>query len=63
MLRHAVSGDNGPSMTALSCLGIGIAFFVAVALLVFAGFLLGWVVPAVIERVRERRGDPPPNRD
>jgi len=50
-------------MTALSCLGVGIAFVVAVALLVFAGFLLGWVIPALLERARERRGAPPPNRD
>ncbi len=50
-------------MTALSCLGIGVAFVVAVGLLAFAGFLLGWVIPASIERARERRGAPPPSRD
>jgi hypothetical protein len=50
-------------MTALSCLGIGLAFAIAVGLLVFAGLLLGWVIPGIIERARERRGAPPPNRD
>ena len=50
-------------MTALSCLGIGIAFVAAVGLLVLAGILIGWVIPAIIERSRERRGAPPPNRD
>jgi hypothetical protein len=37
-------------MTFLSCLGIGIAFLLAVGLLVFAGVLLGWALPAAIER-------------
>jgi len=50
-------------MTALSCVGIGLAFAIALGLLVLAGFLLGWVLPAVIERSRERRDAPPPNRD
>ncbi len=50
-------------MTALSCLGIGIAFAVAVGLLVLAGVLLGWVIPSIIERSRQRRGAPPPNTD
>ncbi len=50
-------------MTVLSCLGIGLAFAIAVGLLVFAGFMLGWVIPAVIERGRERRGGLPPNKD
>lgn len=50
-------------MTALSCVGIGLAFAIAVGLLVFAGFLLGWVIPAIIERSRERRDGPPPSRD
>jgi hypothetical protein len=48
-------------MTALSCLGIGIAFLLAVGLLVFAGVMLGWVIPVLIERARERKDDPPPN--
>jgi hypothetical protein len=48
-------------MTALSCLGIGIAFLLAVGLLVFAGVMLGWVIPVLIERARERKGAPPPN--
>ena len=32
-------------MTALSCLALGVAFLVAVGLLVLAGVLLGWVIP------------------
>jgi hypothetical protein len=32
-------------MTFLSCLGIGVAFVLAVALLVLAGVLIGWVLP------------------
>lgn len=50
-------------MTALSCLAIGLAFLAAVGLLVFAGFLLGWVMPTLIERAKERKSAPPPNRD
>ena len=50
-------------MTAVSCLAIGLAFLVAVGLLVFAGFLLGWVMPAIIERARDRKVAPPPHRD
>jgi hypothetical protein len=48
-------------MTLLSCLGIGIAFVIAVALLVLAGVLLGWLVPTIVERWRARR-DRPPNK-
>jgi hypothetical protein len=50
-------------MTVLSCLGIGIAFAIAVGLLVFAAVLLGWVIPAIIERSRQLRDGPPRNRD
>lgn len=50
-------------MTALSCLAIGIAFLVALALLILAAFLLGWVLPAVIERSKARKDAPPPNTD
>jgi hypothetical protein len=42
-------------MTALSCLALGIAFLIAVVLLVLAGILLGWVVPSLIERSRAAR--------
>jgi hypothetical protein len=49
-------------MTALSCLGIGIAFLIAVALLVLAGVLIAWVFPALIERWRARRERPPRTR-
>ena len=50
-------------MTALSCVGIGIAFLLAVGLLALAGFLIGWVIPALWERSRAARGDPPRNTD
>ncbi len=50
-------------MTALSCLAIGIAFLVALALLLLAAFLLGWVLPAVIERSKARKDALPPNTD
>jgi hypothetical protein len=49
-------------MTALSCLGIGIAFLIAVALLVLAGVLLAWFLPTLIERWRTRRDRFPPSR-
>jgi hypothetical protein len=55
--------ENGASVTALSCLAIGIAFLLAVGLLVFAGVMLGWVLPTLIERARERRRGRPPNTD
>jgi len=42
-------------MTVLSCLAIGVAFLVAVGLLVFAGVMLGWVIPRLWERSRGRR--------
>ena len=47
-------------MTFLSCLAIGIAFAVAVGLLVLAGVLLGWALPAAIERSRRLRGQGSP---
>ncbi len=50
-------------MTAFSCLAVGIAFLVAVALLSLAAFLLGWVLPAVIERAKARKDALPPNTD
>ena len=50
-------------MTFLSCLAIGVAFILAVALLAGAGFLLGWVLPAVIERSKARKDGSPPNTD
>jgi hypothetical protein len=34
---------------------------IAIALLVFAGILLGWIVPSLIERSRSGRGAPPRN--
>jgi hypothetical protein len=42
-------------VTALSCLALGIAFVVAVALLILAGILLGWILPLLIERSRAAR--------
>ena len=53
--QRACSG----SVTALSCLGIGIAFLIAVALLILAGVLLAWFLPVVIERWRTRHDRPP----
>jgi hypothetical protein len=32
-------------MTALSCLGLGLAFAIAVALLVLGSVLIGWLLP------------------
>lgn len=32
-------------MTAVSCLGVGIAFLIAVALLLLAGIAIGWLLP------------------
>ena len=49
-------------MTALSCLGIGLAFAIAVGLLVFAGVLLGWIVPGLIERRRAARDGRPSSK-
>ena len=49
-------------MTALSCLGIGIAFLIAVALLILAGVLLAWILPTIIERWRTRRDRGPHTR-
>ena len=57
--RHGRSGDNEGVMTALSCVGIG-SPSLAVGLLVFAGVLLGWVIPGD-HRARagpERRSSP-----
>jgi hypothetical protein len=41
-----------PPVTALSCLAIGLGFVIAAALLVFAGVLIGWLIP----RPRPRPG-------
>ncbi|HEY3123409.1 MAG TPA: hypothetical protein VGK70_05030 [Thermoanaerobaculia bacterium] len=43
-------------MTAFSCFAIGIAFVVAVVLLVVAGIFLGWLLPLRI-RLGGSRGD------
>ena len=42
-------------MTIFSCLGVGVAFMLAVSLLVAAGVLIGWVIP-----VRGPRAPEPP---
>jgi hypothetical protein len=34
-----------PPVTSLSCLALGLGFVIAVALLAFAGILIGWVLP------------------
>jgi len=44
-------------VTFLSCLGIGIAFLIAVGLLVFAAVMLGWVLPTAIARSRGKMND------
>lgn len=46
-------------MTLLSCLAIGLAFVIAVGLLVLAGVLLGWLAPRWIERLRAGSRTPP----
>ena len=52
-------------MTAISCVAIGNAFLLAVSLLNFAGALIGWVIPWILEQSKRRRseGGRPPNRD
>lgn len=50
-------------MTFLSCLALGLAFAIAVALLTFAGILLGWIAPRWVQRIRAARPGrrtPPP---
>jgi hypothetical protein len=42
-------------MTAVSCLAIGFGFLVAVALLVLAGVLIGFLIPGRLSRRRRRR--------
>lgn len=42
-------------MTALSCLALGFGFAVAVGLLVFAGVVIGWIIPH--RRRPPRKGD------
>ena len=54
--------DNQP-MTAISCVAIGVAFLLAVVLLIFAGVVLGWVIPSILERSRAAKGDPPRRTD
>jgi len=54
---------SGLLMTVLSCLAIGFAFLIAVGLLVFAGTLIGWVIPRLLERSRRKEGRGGPNRD
>src|SRR5215813_8096066 len=55
--RTSETADReGPEMTFLSCLSIGLAFLIAVALLIFAGVMLGWVLPTAF--ARSRRGVP-----
>ena len=41
-------------MTVLSCLAIGLAFLIAVGLLIFAGVVIGWFIPRMLERSRRR---------
>lgn len=50
-------------MTLLSCLAIGFAFLIAVALLVFAGVMIGWFIPRLLERSRRGNRDASKDRD
>jgi hypothetical protein len=43
-------------MTFLSCLVLGIAFAIAVLLLVLAGVLIGWNLPRLLAAMRRARG-------
>jgi len=63
--RRQESEVHNSGMTAISCVAIGIAFVLAVALLIFAGALIGCVIPWILEQSKRRRseGDRPPNRD
>jgi len=51
-----------PPVTALSCLAIGLGFVIAVALLVFAGVLLGWMIPRPRPGPRAAADEPGPGR-
>ena len=41
-------------MTFVSCIVLGIAFAIAVSLLVLAGVLIGWNLPHLLARLRSR---------
>jgi hypothetical protein len=41
-------------MTFLSCLAIGVAFLLAVGLLLFVAVMLGWYLPEMIDRARSK---------
>jgi hypothetical protein len=49
-------------MTLLSCIAIGLAFAIAVSLLVLAGVLIGWNLPRLLSWLRAR-GAPGSPRD
>jgi hypothetical protein len=51
-----------PAVTALSCLAIGLGFVIAVALLVFAGILIGWLIPRPRPGPRSPEEAPDPGR-
>lgn len=55
LLFRSLAAHRGRLVTAVSCLALGVAFVIAVGLLVFAGILIGWFVPALIERFRAAR--------
>jgi hypothetical protein len=46
-------------MTALSCLALGLAFGIAVALLLFAGVTIGFLLPPRLRARRSSKGAPP----
>jgi hypothetical protein len=49
-------------VTALSCLAIGLGFVIAVALLVFAGVLIGWMIPRPRPRPAGPEEEPGPGQ-
>jgi NhaP-type Na+/H+ or K+/H+ antiporter len=50
-------------VTAFSCFAIGIAFLIALLLLVLAGVLIGGVIPWLLERARRAPKPPDAGRE
>jgi hypothetical protein len=48
------------AMTAVSCFAIGLGFVIAVGLLVFAGIVIGWLIPHPRRRRLKPREPPDP---
>jgi hypothetical protein len=51
-----------PTVTALSCLALGFAFAIAVALLFFAGVAIGWLLPGRLSFRRRKPSEGGPDR-